>query len=155
MSAVTLERCACKFGVVTACVLICTGLAGCGKNLAQVSGTVTVDGQPLRSVDGVKATVYFQPENGGPSGVGPIDAEGQYTLSTGSQDGVPPGEYLVTCSATRIISSSTPGGTPTGKRITDPKYASAKTSGLRFSVKEGDNQFDIALESPKASTRRP
>jgi hypothetical protein len=124
--------------------------SGCGNNLADVSGTVTLDGQPLRGGgdSGIRATVVFQPVSGSAVGaVGIVDENGRYQLSTGSEEGAPPGDYLVTCSATQIIPPKQPGGTPTGRRITDPKYANAKTSGLQFTVEPGNNQFDIALES--------
>ena len=134
-------------------ITVTAALPGCGDNLAQVTGRVTVGGQPFRGGNGVKATVFFQPAAGGASAIGLVDGEGAYTLITGSREGIVPGEYLVTFSATQIIPAATPGGTPGGKRISDTKYASAKTSGLRFSVQTGVNQYDIALESPRANTR--
>jgi hypothetical protein len=59
-------------------------LAGCGKGpyeVAQVSGRVTLDGQPV-----AKVAVMFQPMapkgtmNPGPGSYGITDAEGRYTL---------------------------------------------------------------------------
>jgi hypothetical protein len=147
-----MSGCNCRLALV--CLAISGSLVGCGNNLAQVAGYVTVDGEPLRGGPDVKATVYFQPSAGGAPAVGIVDGEGKYNLSTGSQQGVAPGEYLVTCSASQIIASPT-GGTPGGKRVTDPKYASTQTSGLRFSVQEGPNQYDIALESQKSFVRKP
>ncbi len=128
---------------------------GCGNNLSQVTGVVTLDGQPLKGGSGVHATVFFQPvSKAGTAAVGVVDKNGVYKLSTGSQSGITPGEYLVTYSASQIIPSATPGGTPSGKRISNPKYASAKTSGLRFEVKEGENEFDISIDSPPQSASR-
>jgi hypothetical protein len=124
---------------------------GCGNGLASVSGTVTLDGQPLRGGNGVRGTVYFQPAAGGSSAVGNLDEMGRYDLSTGSKEGAAPGDYLVTCSVAQIIPSKEPGGTPSGRRITDSKYANAKTSGFRFTVQKGDNEFDISLESPRGA----
>lgn len=140
-----------RMGIVAVGYLFCIG---CGSNLAQVSGRVTLDGEPLRGGDGVHATVFFQPASGkGATAVGVVDENGNYQLSTGSQSGIAPGEYLVSCSASQIISSPD-GGTPVGKRMTDSKYASAKTSGFRFAVQSGANQFDIPLESPQRGTAR-
>lgn len=138
-------------GVVLTCALM--QLTGCGNDLARVTGTITVDGEVLRAAPDLKVTVLFQPNSGGTPAVGIVDEDGQYQLSTGSQQGIVPGDYSITCTATQIIPSKTPGGTPGGRRITDPKYAAAKSSGLRFTVLDGDNQFDIALESPKALAR--
>lgn len=127
-------------------------ICGCGNGLANVSGTVTLDGQPLRGGNGVRGTVYFQPAAGGTSAVGILDEMGRYELSTGSKEGAALGDYLVTCSVAQIIPSKEPGGTPSGRRITDPKYANAKTSGFQFTVHEGNNEFDIALESSRGAT---
>lgn len=128
--------------------LSCISTIGCSSNLAQVAGVVTLDGEPLQGED-LHATIYFQSASGsGTSGVGILDEHGNYTLTTGSQDGIEPGEYVVSFSASKIIPSKEQGGLPSGKRITDPKYASAKTSGLRFDVKAGKNQCDIPLVSP-------
>src|SRR5262245_38136533 len=91
--------------IVTASLPVLT-LTGCGNGLAKVSGVVTLDGQPLRSGNDVRATVYFQPASGaGAAAVGILDEEGKFTLSSGSQTGVAPGEYVITCSATQIIPS--------------------------------------------------
>lgn len=127
-------------------------LSGCGNGLAEVSGVVTLDGQPLRGGQGVVATVMFQPVSGsGSPGVGNVDPDGRYKLFTGVRPGAAPGEYVVTCSATQVIPSND-GGAASGKALTDPKYASAQTSGLACSVRPGDNTFDIALESAKKGT---
>jgi len=142
-----------RIGFVLTAIL-CVSFVGCGNNLARVTGVVTIDGQPLRGGEGVKATVMFQPQSGGAPAVGPIDENGRYELSTGSQTGIAAGKYQVSCTATQIIASNTPGGTPSGKRITDPKYASVKTSGLQFEVQPGHNQFDINLESSPTNTGR-
>lgn len=134
--------------VLLAMVAVCLLVTGCGNDLAQVSGVVTVGGEPLRGGNDVRATVIFQPASGqGSTGVSLLDENGEYQLSTGSRSGLAPGEYLVTCTATQLVPSKTPGGLPGGKRITHPKYANTKTSGLRFNVHDGNNQIDIPLEA--------
>jgi hypothetical protein len=131
------------FGVVA--------FSGCGDNLADVHGTVTLDGRPLRGGGDVRATVVFQSISGSSTGaVGIVDENGRFTLSTGSKEGVAPGDYSVTCTATKIIPSSEPGRAPGGRSITDPKYANAKTSGLQFTVQPGGNEFEIPLASRPA-----
>jgi len=65
--------------------LVLVGLAGCGGGdsfeIAPVSGTVTLNGQPLAD-----ATIGFQPSGGekeqGPGSSGKTDAQGRYTLTT-------------------------------------------------------------------------
>jgi hypothetical protein len=130
-------------------------LVGCGGNLADVSGAVTLDGQPLRSGRDIRTTVVFQPISGSAIGaVGLVDESGRYQLSTGSKKGAVPGDYTVTCTSTQIIPSKTPGGAGSGRSITDPKYANAKTSGFQFTVQSGSNEFNIPLESRPGERRR-
>lgn len=56
-------------------VLACVGCGG-GANLGPVSGTVTLDDQPL-----ARATVTFMPDGGGGASFGETDSEGRYTLT--------------------------------------------------------------------------
>jgi hypothetical protein len=130
-------------------------LSGCGNGLAQVSGQVTLDGQPLRGGAGdIRVTVQFQPTSGvGSTAIGLADEDGNYSLATGSQDGIPPGEYLVTCTASELLPATAASSTRGSRRISDPKYANAKTSGLSFTVQPGKNTFDIPLTSPAKTAR--
>ena len=121
-------------------------LTGCGDRLSQVSGQITLDGQPVYARDGVMATVMFQPVGGGAAAVGRLDQDGRYRISTGAQTGLAPGEYVATCAINRLIPSTT-GGAASAQAMSDPKYADSKTSGFKFNVQPGDNEFDLALES--------
>jgi len=130
-------------------------LSGCGNGLARVSGQVTLDGQPLRGGGDVRATVKFQPANGtGPAAMGLVDENGNYSLSTGSQNGIPPGDYVVVCSASQLVKGAGSNAAQGARRITDPKYDNPSTSGLRFTVQSGKNEFNISLESPSKSAPR-
>ena len=112
-----------------------------------MTGVVTLDGQPLRGGNDIRATVYFQPTSGGGApAIGLVDENGQYRLSSGSQKGVAPGEYAITFSATQLVRSND-GRAAGGRRITDPKYAKARTSGFKFTVAPGKNEFNLALNS--------
>lgn len=51
------------------------GCSGSRSDLANVSGVVTLDGQPLP-----RATLVFQPEANGPASFGLTDENGQYTM---------------------------------------------------------------------------
>ena len=75
-------RCACGTGLLLTAV-------GCGTKLPVVSGTVTLDRQPLAA-----ATVIFMPENKALSPAqGTTDANGNYTLEQeAGVAGIPPGE---------------------------------------------------------------
>jgi hypothetical protein len=137
--------------VVAVVSLLCAA-SGCGDGLAQVSGVVTLDGQPLHGGSGdTRITVQFQPAGGlGSTAIGLADESGRYTLATGSKTGIPPGEYLVSCSASQL----TPGNGQTAggvRAIVDRKYANAKTSWLSFTVVPGQNECNIALASSDGS----
>ena len=80
--------------ILLATLLILPGCVGCqrhdGPELATVSGTVTLDGQPLEG-----ATVHFQPKSGRPS-YGRTDESGRYTMGYSlERSGVTLGEHVV------------------------------------------------------------
>jgi len=130
--------------------LFCMLCVGCGSDLATVTGTVTLDGQPLAGSDMLRGTVQFSPEDGhGTKAVGYVDGNGHYDLTSGSRVGVLPGNYLVTISANQIIPSKTPGGAPSGRLVTPARYADPKNSGFKAEVGRGRNTFDYALTSDK------
>lgn len=126
-------------------MMACAFTSGCGNGLAQVSGQVTLDGQPLRGGKGdVRVTIQFQPADGvGPTAIGLADENGNYTIATGSQNGIRPGEYFVACSQSVLGKPMSPDATP------DRKYANTKTSGLKFTVEPGQNEINIPLDSAK------
>lgn len=85
------------FRLVLSCSLL--GLiAGCGKDdgpqLAEASGTVTYKGQPVD-----EANVVFIPDAGGPASYGMTDAEGKFSLTTGSESGAMVGTGKVAITA--------------------------------------------------------
>ncbi len=65
--------------------LLCVSLGGCGSRdmkVAPVSGTVTLDGNPLE-----QASVLFQPAGGGRPSFGVTDEDGRYTLNYNMHEG--------------------------------------------------------------------
>lgn len=122
-------------------ILLAAGLvlaAGCGSH-ATVAGTVTLDGAPLPN-----ATVVFTPaDGGGAPAYGTTGPDGRFTLSVGSEVGLPPGEYAVGVSAT---------GPPPANSdlppalLTPAKYRDGKTSGLKETVGPGANTVTLKLE---------
>lgn len=137
------------------CGLAIGSLSGCGNSLSQVSGGVTIDGEPIAGGENVRATVYFYPEGGtGTPAIGLLDESGQYEISTGSQSGIQPGSYVVTISATEIIPAKQQGEAPTGRPITARKYADPRLSGFRVEVEPGSNTFDFDLEPVQRTRRR-
>lgn len=130
-------------------------VTGCGNGLATVSGEVSLDGEPLRGGDGVRAMVYLYPEGGsGAPAVGLVDESGKYSVSTGTKQGVAPGAYLVSISASELIGKEEVGVPRAGRRITPAHYADPRQSDLRVEVSPGSNTFDFALESANSRQMR-
>ncbi|WP_339730538.1 hypothetical protein [uncultured Gimesia sp.] len=124
------------------------GVWGCGGGsdlppLGQVSGIVTLDGQPLEH-----AQLIFQPENGRPS-VGETDSEGNYELVfTGTASGALLGPHkVVITSAVDAFSDETGEGKDRKARpeVLPAKYHSKTT--LTAVVEPGSNQIDFPLTS--------
>ena len=125
----------------------CVALSGCGNGLSQVSGLVTLDGQPIGAKSDVRVTIQFQPVDGkGATAIALANEDGSYNIATGSQNGILPGDYYVTCSVS-TLSANGPAA--------DPKFARSQTSGLKCTVESGKTVFDIPLKSPaKTAPRR-
>ena len=134
--------------LASACVVAatCAALGGCSNGLAQVSGQVTLDGQPVHGGKGdTRVTVQLQPADGvGATAVGLADESGNYTIATGSQAGIKPGEYYVSCSVSTLGVAGP---------VADPKFANTKTSGLKLTVQPGKNEYNIPLQSPAKKSR--
>ena len=119
-------------------------LVGCGgRHEATVSGTVTLDGQPLD-----RGTVTLHPTGGGAAAVGPIGSDGVYTIKTGTESGLAPGEYTATVVANEDPIPSTTGGAPMpGALITPARYGTLETSDLHITVTHGANDRPLKLTS--------
>ena len=131
-------------------VLALPMIAGCGNGLAKVSGTVTLDGEPIAGGPDVYGTVTFcREDGGGASAVGVIDTSGRYTLMTGAQRGIEPGAYQVGIAVKKINPPAKRDALPLPTLMTPRKYASVIESGLREDVKPGSNTFDFALASER------
>ena len=117
---------------------------GCGSDAASVSGTVTLDDQPMTT-----GNVAFHPVNGGPAANGGIDSSGHYSVVVGSGERLPPGDYVAV-----VVATESPKGPPNpakapapGKLLTPKKYGDLKTSDLKFAVTAGSNTIDLKLSS--------
>ncbi|GAB6186733.1 carboxypeptidase-like regulatory domain-containing protein [Thermopirellula anaerolimosa] len=136
---------------------------GSGLKTGSVSGTVTMNGQPVAN-----AQVVFQPKQGGQNAVGTTDANGRYTLMTGTDRGAIIGEHRVTVTVQQgaeqlsgidaadpsaaygqammaAASGRPPAGQTQGSSGIPAKYADPNTSGLVFTVQAGSNTFNIEL----------
>lgn len=131
---------------------------GCNSSdqpdLGQVTGTVTLDGQPLTGV-----AVVFQPDNGRPAR-GMTDAEGKYELTyirqtKGTKVGsnrveIAPSEEGESEESEDVeVADGEPQPaakvTKSGRPVVPARYNSQ--SELKVDVKAGENTFDFKLES--------
>jgi hypothetical protein len=116
--------------VLAACLL----LAGC-QRIADVSGTVRVDGKPAKGL-----IVVFDPGvTDAPRGVATTGADGGYTirrLGPGAKSGVPIGSYAV-----KVMADA---DNPASPKV-PTSYASG--SALSFEVKGDGNVFDIDISN--------
>jgi hypothetical protein len=96
-------------------------IAGCGGgpsfDFAPVSGTVTMDGEPL---SGAQVMFVPQAESGqeaGPASMGTTDASGNFTLTSGDTDGAVVGNHQV------MITTVSDEGGDAGEGESDNIYA--------------------------------
>ncbi|ADB18261.1 hypothetical protein Psta_3600 [Pirellula staleyi DSM 6068] len=126
--------------LVTAVALLVA--AGCGGLEASVSGVVKLDGAPL-----TKGDVAFHPVGKGTAAYGVVDGSGKYQLSTGTDAGLLPGDYVVTVVVTEEVPLQ-PGAAPLPPKVTSPiKYSDKGQSPLRVTVKAGSNDIPLELSA--------
>ena len=122
-------------GWMSMALLLAVSCTGCGSGdappLGAVSGTVTLDGDPLEGV-----IVVFKPTEGRPA-VGTSDAEGKYSL-----------EYAYKVSGCKVgankVSFEWPLGATNAKALST-KYTTQ--SELTEEVADGSNTIDFDLET--------
>lgn len=132
---------------------------GCGSGKTSgVTGTVTLDGQPV-----AKAGVAFRPQDGGRMSTGETDDQGRFTLTCYERnDGAIPGPHDVTVTKCEETGGAdVPEGTdsldaafmaskakaPKIKWHVPEKYSDKSTSGLTFTVEKGTNTANFDLSS--------
>jgi hypothetical protein len=124
-----------RFLVVFVSSGLATVLSGCGgPKLVPVSGTVTIDGQPLTG-----GYIFVMPKDARAAG-GKIDSQGRFTLTTTDEgDGCKPGTHAVTVTAKEHLS-------PTRvKHLIPPKYAQPDTSETTVTIDGPTDNLAIAL----------
>jgi hypothetical protein len=156
------------------------GWCGCAKQgfdepTGTVRGRVVFDDGPPQE----GTVVMFLHEARGIAASSPTDFEGNYSLrSPIGGDELPVGKYVVSVAAPyeRVTPESIMAAFQNGSRnkaasseVQDRKeptpqkrpqrppvprrYRNAETSGITYDVKEGENEFEIKLELPKAPKR--
>lgn len=142
-----------KAGCIGFSLLTLLVAAGCGgSGTIPVTGTVTLDGQPLPN-----AVVAFAPKDGSRPAVGRTDAQGNFQVTTFTEnDGVMPGEHIVTVTAFETVynakkpsdgSDEGTGGRMDLKWIAPQRYSQASASGLSAAVSRGQTHFVFDLKS--------
>lgn len=134
----------------TCFLLLMLVILGCDKatdpSLATVSGTITLNDQPL-----TYATVTFVPKDGTPGfgGVGKTDAAGKYRLagSRNNEKGIPPGEYRVIISK-RLM----PDGTELAPDDNTPPMMSPAKESLPGSMSSTTSTKQIATVPAEGGT---
>jgi hypothetical protein len=122
-------------------LLIVTAVAGCSSSVATVSGTVSLDGQPL--ADG---TISFLPADGATATAGGPIQKGSYSVT------MPPGAKLVRISAMEVIGKRVVyEGDPSSPVIDEvreriPEQYNAKTT-LRVQAAPGSQRQPFELKS--------
>lgn len=123
----------------TILVILLIVQAGCSEQGCQVTGIVTLDGQPLSD-----ASVEFIPtSNSGRIANGRTESDGKFQLTTSkSVSGVFPGQYKVKIT-TSITTGTSDADLKTTRETVPPKY-NRKTE-LNRTVEDGPNQLDFEL----------
>ena len=132
--------------------LLClSGCAGGDSNVGQVTGTVTIDGEPINY-----ASVTFMPTEGRAS-VGLTDSQGVYTLNyVIGQKGALIGEHKVYVT-TKVVKEGSYGENSGGtkdpvrkqgrKELLPKKYCDRTASELTATVEKGSNTIDFDLKT--------
>jgi len=132
------------FGPAVAyCLLALLPLCGCGgrSDIGRVSGTVTLEGQPLAN-----ARIVFQPQQSGTASYGMTDAEGHYTLQHSNDvEGAVIGRHTVSISTFMAGDPDAEPPQQTSEERVPAKYNAM--SELTAEVTGANNTFDFALEA--------
>jgi hypothetical protein len=127
-------------------LLVFVVMAGCGDKpdlppTAPVSGVVMLDGRPLP-----RGTVQFVPDAAhgteGPSGVGYIDEEGRYEITTAGVPGAIVGHHKISVKAEADYDQTQ---ISMGPSLIPRRYNNPDASDLTAKVKEGEKN-EIPLE---------
>ena len=131
------------YGILSCCLL---GVCGCGEPGAPsgtVSGKVTFNGTPIE-----EGIVNFFSKTTNTGGTGEIGSGGVYEAPTAT-NGLPVGDYDVYITPPMITlpdTADSPGGEGFKEVNNIPqKYRTSTNSGLKVTINEGPNSFDIEM----------
>jgi hypothetical protein len=127
------------------CAAVLLHCGGCNRSSqeSQVSGHITLDGNPIGP-----GTVVFAPVDGVKPATGSVNDDGHYRLNTSREAGLAAGRYQVAVSIRELPQNVKRGDRPPPGRLLIPeKYEQSSSSGLEYQVEPGDNTIDIELSS--------
>lgn len=123
-------------------VLAVVGCGSDGPELADVTGTVTLDGKPLQG-----ARVTFAPESKGSPSYGMTDAEGNYSLMySRDESGAMVAKHNVSIETEKLSAEDMAEGVPVPEFVPVPEKYN-QPGALTADVKPGDNDIDFDLKS--------
>jgi hypothetical protein len=132
---------------MVATMVACVATLGCdrGETLGKVYGKVTFQGHPV-----TEGLLVFSNRVKGVHMTTELSADGSYELQTARGFGLPLGDYEIAVSA-RVANPPMPGmpTPPPGSNtfsLIPKKYFRPETSGLRLTVVDGDNPFNIDIK---------
>jgi hypothetical protein len=129
--------------------LLAALVAGCGSNMAQVTGTVTYDGKPLS-----QGTIIFETTGARPATGKIVEGKVVEVMTRYPGDGAPVGSHKVAIHAVETSKSAVtanPGEktsveSMTVKSLIPPQYNDPATSGLTAELKPGPNEVKFELK---------
>jgi len=132
--------------VVVLAMALSTGCGRRPKNVSDVTGTVTLDGQPLAD-----ALVTFTPASSGTSSAAKTDSSGKYELIyTKGVKGAAQGEHTVTITTYQVADDGA--DPPTAEVPEKVPYAYREgEKELKATVNAGKNEINFSLEAGPVS----
>jgi hypothetical protein len=146
------------FGVILVAVVGCGNPGGTRPPMGKVTGKVIYDGKPVTT-----GTITFIPIQGkggdtGQNAIGDIHSDGSFTLTTfDTDDGAILGQHkaiVIARSAPSsdidtskgVIPSMGPGGYKPPKPLVPEIYSDPEKTPLKYTVREGNNDFNVELK---------
>ncbi len=134
--------------VYVSCIFAC--LFGCGGDkldLVPVKGTVLLDGKPITKIGQGGVSFFADASKGNQTQhipTGAIDAEGNYELVTGGQNGAPLGTYKV---LVNVFQNTPDEGPVTPRMLLHSKYYDLTKTDLAIEVvaKSSPGQYDLKV----------
>jgi hypothetical protein len=140
-----------RLGVPRLLTFIAVGLVAIGGTAyfllpesEEITGTVTLDGQPLNG-----GIIEFHPVDGGDASHAVIKPDGQFALHTDGTSELPPGEYVVTVAENQPLEEP---ATSPPSQVIPAQFTQPETSDIRITLGEETTVVDVRLESPEGET---